>query len=227
MREEIGRHMMLGENMTETSEMCKKEKTKKAGSCKGISTPWCGWTPPGPRTERAHSPLSPLFFLLGLPSLPTFSFCPDNRGHGETMQRGKARGLCGSNGAVVWGAERGRWVRGPWSFTEGGQERVMEAFFSWVGEFWWGGCIENQKGLGVVEEVDVRDAGWRGAVEGNTGPGPEGLGVMFFGGLKHFSAWLSLKVIMLSLAKKISDFFCYTHTSLQTREKKTLKLKLD
>lgn len=116
MREELGRHMMPGRNLTEMSEWIKRERLgEKAGSGNGISTPWCGWTPPAQRTERVHSPLLPSFS-----SLPTFSVCSDNRGHGETMQKGKAGGLCGSNMGVVWGAERGRRVRGPWSFMGGG-----------------------------------------------------------------------------------------------------------
>lgn len=97
------------------------------------------------REQRGHIlpflPSSTIFSHLHLPSLPTFPFCLDNRGWGETMPRVKARGCAAARG--VWGPERGRWVRRPLSFTERGLEESDGGFLSREGEFGWGACIES------------------------------------------------------------------------------------
>lgn len=132
--------------------------------------PDVGWTPSGQSTERAHSALSPFTapptttFLLLLPpppSPPSSSpppappcfpplFCLDNRGPGETIQRGKAKGLCGSS------------INGGWSeVLRGGASRKETlkfsevsdgGFFSPCGRSDEEGRTENQVG----EEVCLR-----------------------------------------------------------------------
>lgn len=96
-----------------------RKKKKKQEAAAEFPHPDVGG-PVLPGEQRGHillSPLSPLLssplFLLGLHSLPTLSLCQDNRGCGETMQKGKARGLCGGGGSGRrWGSEVLRRVNG-------------------------------------------------------------------------------------------------------------------
>lgn len=93
--------------MTIMSERCEKEKTGRKGRKLQRNFHTLMWVDPSWRDNRegTFSSLSPppLFFCLCQSPVPpnVLFFCPDNRGHGETMQRGKAMGLCASNRGVV------------------------------------------------------------------------------------------------------------------------------
>lgn len=123
-----GSHMMLAGNLTEMSERSKREKSRKLQ--RNFHT--LMWVDPSRPENRESTFPSPLF-LPCLPSLPTFSLCSDNRGHGETMQKGKAGGLCGSNMGVVWGAERGKTGERA-SELYGGESGESDGGFLFLGE---------------------------------------------------------------------------------------------
>lgn len=166
--------------------------------------------------EGTFSPLRPppLFFFSASTSLPTFSLCLDNRGHGGNNAKRKGSGF-------VW-QQLGGWsevLRGEngWeglAALQGGSEESGGGFLFQGGRVLMRGMYRKSAGMrGDVKEDDIRlgkgGVGWKGAasVEGNTSTWPMGPSGLCFCGTDIFLPDWAWKRLCWARQRKSQAFF--------------------